>query len=87
MQNPRLHCKTFLHLIPEPEEKASELLHDLIANDNICVHSFVSMYVMLVSLLFNIVSNCLLGYVKPGASSDAIETPAQVRRSPRLLNK
>ena len=33
MQNPRLHCKIFLHLIPEPEEKASELLRDLIAND------------------------------------------------------
>ena len=33
MQNPRLHCKIFLHLIPEPEEKASELLGDLIAND------------------------------------------------------
>jgi hypothetical protein len=26
-----------LHLIPEPEEKASELLHDLIANDS---HNF-----------------------------------------------
>jgi hypothetical protein len=33
MQNPPLHCKIFLHLIPEPEEKASELLRDLIAND------------------------------------------------------
>jgi hypothetical protein len=33
MQNPRLHCKIFLHLIPEPEEKASEPLRDLIAND------------------------------------------------------
>jgi hypothetical protein len=34
MQNPPLHCKIFLHLIPEPQEKASELLRDLIANDS-----------------------------------------------------
>ncbi len=34
MQIPRFRCKIFLHLIPEPEEKASELLRDLIANDN-----------------------------------------------------
>jgi len=34
MQNPPLHCKIFLHLIPEPEEKASELLRDLTANDS-----------------------------------------------------
>src|SRR5271165_3980014 len=33
MQIPRFRCKIFLHLIPEPEEKASELLHDLNAND------------------------------------------------------
>jgi hypothetical protein len=26
-------AKMTLHLIPEPEEKASELLHDLTAND------------------------------------------------------
>src|SRR5271165_2766414 len=31
---PRFRCKMTLHLIPEPEEKASELLRDLIANDN-----------------------------------------------------
>jgi hypothetical protein len=34
MQIPRFRCKMTLHLIPEPEEKASELLRDLIANDN-----------------------------------------------------
>jgi len=33
MQIPRFSCKIFLHLIPEPEEKASELLRDLNAND------------------------------------------------------
>jgi hypothetical protein len=33
MQIPRFRCKIFLHLIPEPEEKASELLRDLNAND------------------------------------------------------
>ena len=31
-QNPR---GSLLHLIPEPEEKASELLRDLIANDTL----------------------------------------------------
>src|SRR5271165_7155763 len=34
MQIPRFRCKIFLHLIPEPEEKASELLRDLTANDS-----------------------------------------------------
>jgi hypothetical protein len=34
--NSTIRCKMTLHLIPEPEEKASELLHDLTANDNIC---------------------------------------------------
>jgi hypothetical protein len=34
MQIPRFRFKIFLHLIPEPEEKASELLRDLNANDN-----------------------------------------------------
>jgi hypothetical protein len=34
---PRAFPKGTLHLIPEPEEKASELLHDLIANDS---HNF-----------------------------------------------
>ena len=33
MQIPRFRCKMILHLIPEPEEKASELLRDLNAND------------------------------------------------------
>ena len=36
MQIPRFSCKIFLHLIPEPEEKASELLRDLNANDISC---------------------------------------------------
>src|SRR5271166_6481959 len=30
---PRFRCTMTLHLIPEPEEKASELLRDLTAND------------------------------------------------------
>jgi hypothetical protein len=34
MQIPRFRCKMTLHLIPEPEEKASELLRDLTANDS-----------------------------------------------------
>ena len=34
MQIPRFRCKMTLHLIPEPEEKGSELLRDLTANDN-----------------------------------------------------
>jgi hypothetical protein len=34
MQIPRFRCKMTLHLIPEPEEKASELLRDLNANDS-----------------------------------------------------
>ena len=34
MQIPRFRCKMTLHLIPEPEEKGSELLRDLAANDN-----------------------------------------------------
>jgi hypothetical protein len=29
-----------LHLIPEPEEKASELLRDLAANDRVLEHLF-----------------------------------------------
>src|SRR5271166_901981 len=33
MQIPRFRCKMTLHLIPEPEEKGSELLRDLTAND------------------------------------------------------
>ena len=46
MQNPRLHCKIFLHLIPEPEEKASELLRDLIANDMSVGQSYKDCYVV-----------------------------------------
>ena len=34
MQIPRFRYKIFSLLIPEPEEKASELLRDLNANDN-----------------------------------------------------
>jgi hypothetical protein len=33
MQIPRFRCKMTLHFIPEHEEKASELLRDLTAND------------------------------------------------------
>jgi len=33
MQSVRFNCKTFLHLIVQPEENLPRLLNDLIAND------------------------------------------------------
>jgi hypothetical protein len=42
MQIPRFRCKMTLHLIPEPEEKALELLRDLTANDNMTDDIFLA---------------------------------------------
>ena len=46
MQIPRFRCKMTLYLIPEPEEKASELLRDLIANDMSVGQSYKDFYVV-----------------------------------------
>jgi len=56
MQIPRFRCKMTLHLIPEPEEKASELLRDLTAND-MYYYSCICIYIHFVSMLFVI---CML---------------------------
>src|SRR5260370_40640941 len=36
----RFNCKTFLHLIVQPEENLPRLLNDLTANDTICSSSW-----------------------------------------------
>jgi hypothetical protein len=44
MQIPRFRCKMTLHLIPEPEERASELLGDLTANAAVPAASPVQLF-------------------------------------------
>jgi hypothetical protein len=62
------NCKIFLHLIPEPEEKASEPLHDLTNDNNMYIPLnvsmiFVSMYVgPLLSIHVSLVVSMLKSY-------------------------